>query len=564
MIISLAILFFSIATLSSARLTHIRSTSPAFPRAIPGGFEIPFTRSLNRNRRANSKRGDVSGSIGLGDNSDLLYTVPIELDNQTTVVHLDTGSSDLWAISDLCTDGPCGNSVAPRLDSSQLNNSGARVTMYYGDSTTGTFATGPIAYSSATIAGVAIQNQAFVGVNATTNPVVQYGAAGIFGLGFPSGSVVQQSLTLFQHGSQNTTDAFVSGTYKNGPVLSRIVQTNALANPMFAISLQRDTIEIGGGTGTLTVGTLPPGIDNSSLTWVPVRLYSQAEGGLQPPSFAPNEVYPYRWEIDIDGVYLDGTKLPASTIPVLGGIDSRKTSALIDTGNSLLRGPADSVQNIINMVSTNPSDATLPCNVPHTLAFMIGGKMFPIDPRDFISQGPTPETVQGALQCTADNVVATDPPNVGALFRWSLGDPFLKSNLVAFHYGNLTHPSVDPPRIGILSMVPSDANAQLESAVSAAVSNGGVFESTLQIAPTALAAAEDETTVVPVSVNFAASTSTSTTSTPTTTKQAKATKFATSPSPIQTGTKSSGATGRTLLGFNLVTLVGVIGGFLML
>lgn len=53
--------------------------------------------------------------------------------------------------------------------------------------------------------------------------------------------------------------------------------------------MQRDTVDIS-GTGTLTVGQLPAGISNDSLTWVPVRLYSVAEGGLEPPTFAPNEV----------------------------------------------------------------------------------------------------------------------------------------------------------------------------------------------------------------------------------------------------------------------------------
>ena len=59
----------------------------------------------------------------------------------------------------------------------------------------------------------------------------------------------------------------------------------------FQITLQRDELDIS-GTGQLTIGQLPSGIDNSSLTWVPVRLYSESEGGMSPQSFAPNEIYP--------------------------------------------------------------------------------------------------------------------------------------------------------------------------------------------------------------------------------------------------------------------------------
>jgi hypothetical protein len=44
--------------------------------------------------------------------------------------------------------------------------------------------------------------------------------------------------------------------------------------------------------------------------------------------------------------------------------------------------------------------------------------------------------------------------------------------LVAFYYGNLTHPSVDPPRIGFLSTVPKNASQLLSIAVESAQQNG--------------------------------------------------------------------------------------------
>ena len=115
----------------------------------------------------------------------------------------------------------------------------------------------------------------------------------------------------------------------------------------------------------------------------------------------------------------------------------------------------------------------MPCDAAHTLAFQIGGHVFPIDPRDFLSQQKSGD----ATTCVANNVVSTDPPSNGALFSWSLGDPFLKSTMVVFYYGNLTHPSVDPPRMGFLSNVPQNASALLQDAVEDAQEDGGVFES---------------------------------------------------------------------------------------
>jgi hypothetical protein len=244
-----------------------------------------------------------------------------------------------------------------------------------------------------------------------------------------------------------------------------------------------------------------------------VRLYTQAQGGISPPSFAPDEVYPFRWEIEIDGVFIDGKQMPQSTIPG-NGIETTSVSALIDTGNSLIRGPSDVVQNILSSVSsvytTPQSVPTLPCSVPHSLAFQIGGKMFPVDPANFI----TPYMLGSAETCVASELVATDPPSVGAQFSWSLGDPFLKSNLVAFYYGNLTHPSVDPPRIGFLSTVSANANANLEQAVESASVDGGTFESTIQYAPTLAAQEATAVTIVPTTSLPDAGTSTSVTSAP--------------------------------------------------
>ncbi|KAG7090431.1 hypothetical protein E1B28_009550 [Marasmius oreades] len=466
-----------------------------------GGFSLPIQRKkLNRKlgRRRYWRRQDVSGATGLGNNNDLLYTTPIKLGDKVTAVHLDTGSSDLWAITEDCSQDACSrlSPLTHPISSNGLNITNTNVVMHYGDSLTGTSATGKVAVDTATIAGIAITNQPFGAVTATTNTVVQFGAAGILGLGFPSGSEIQEAIVSAETGPLVSTDSFVKSTWKSGPVLSRISMTHMLKDPMFAIELQRSTIDISEENGRLTIGELPDGVDPNSITWVPVKLYTPAEGGLKPPSFAPDEIYPFRWEIDIDGVFLDGKRLADSTIPVSGGVNSTRVTALIDTGNSIIRGPRDVVEDILGRVSTNfkpgvANSATFPCEVPHRLAYMIGGKMFPIDPRDFIGEArPNDSTT-----CVADNLVETDAPGFGATFRWSLGDPFFKSNLVAFHYGNLTHPSVDPPRIGIMSRVPADADAKLTQAVNDAKTNGGAFENTIQIAPTDSAATAAQVTV---------------------------------------------------------------------
>ncbi|KAF8476662.1 aspartic peptidase domain-containing protein [Russula ochroleuca] len=435
-------------------------------------FDLPIRRTALS--EGSWKRGTDSGSTGLGDFLDLFYMVPITIGEIETAVILDTGSSDLWVVSDACNSTVCENTNMPPYPSADIKPAGGSVTLLYGDSSTGTHASGPVAQDVAAIAGLSMSQQPFAAISDTNSTAVMHGSNGIFGLGFPSGSQVQATVIDARFNNPSTTDDFILGTVDDGPLLSRFAMSGSLEQPMFSVMLQRDIIDVSGSNGSLTVGKLPDGIDNSSLTWVPVRLYGPADGGLNPPQFAPDEIYPFRWEVPIEGVILDGQVLPASN---LSGSNSG-LSALLDTGNSVIRGPNDVVDYVLTQVSSafaDNSDAapTFPCSAPHDLAFQIGGKTFPVDPRDFMSQN----TPGDASTCVADHVVATDPPRPGALFSWSLGDPFFKSNLVAFYYGNLTYPSVDPPRIGFLSMVPVNANSIVQSDVAQAQANGGMFGS---------------------------------------------------------------------------------------
>ncbi|KAI0059646.1 acid protease [Artomyces pyxidatus] len=465
-------------------------------------FQLPIQRRRSP-QPSMRKRGTYSGNTGLGDFLDLFYTVPITIGNTSTAVNIDTGSSDLWVTSDACATKICLSTNMRPYPAAQIQPAGGSVDLLYGDSLTGTHASGPVAQDVGTIAGISMPQQAFAAISDTNSTSVMNGANGIFGLGFPSSSQVQNTVVNAKFNNPSTTDSFVMSTASDGPLLSRLAMSGELDQPMFSIMLQRDTIDVSGNNGDLTIGSLPDGIDNSSLTWVPVRLYNSKDGGLTPPTFAPNEIYPLRWEIDIDAVYLDGQKLPESTLTGKGlsKTDKGTVSALIDTGNSLIRGPSDVVDNILSTVSSAYSadenaDPTFPCATPHDLSFQIGGKMFGVDPRDFVSQNQTGD----ATTCIANNIVETDPPSFGALFQWSLGDPFFKSNLVAFYYGNLTNPSVDPPRIGFMSMVPSNADDLLRQEVNNAQAAGGNFESTSQAAPTGTASTTIVATATSVSV----------------------------------------------------------------
>ena len=87
-------------------------------------------------------------------------------------------------------------------------------------------------------------------------------------------------------------------------------------------------------------------------------------------------------------------------------------------GNSLIRGPRDVLDAILVQLGGNSYD----CAEAHTLAFLIGGSLYPVDPRDFGSQTFEDTT----SQCTP-NLAPTDPPGSGFLYSWSMGNPFFKS-----------------------------------------------------------------------------------------------------------------------------------------
>ena len=112
-------------------------------------------------------------------------------------------------------------------------------------------------------------------------------------------------------------------------------------------------------------------------------------------------------------------------------------------------------------MSTTPA-----CDSSHTLSFQIGGKLFPVASQDFVKSG-------NGNGCAA-NVEAIPAPNMNAsLYSWRLGEAFLRNNLVAFYYGNLTDLSAVPPRMGFLSLEDPSSAPQRNSAVRSLLGQGG-------------------------------------------------------------------------------------------
>ena len=111
------------------------------------------------------------------------YSVLMKIGGIETPVVVDTGSSDLWVVSDACT-GNCSAS-APLYPQATFQSTGLDVRLLYGDSSTGTHAYGPIGKDTVGLAGLTLPDQYFAAINNTNTSVLETGSAGIFGLGFP-------------------------------------------------------------------------------------------------------------------------------------------------------------------------------------------------------------------------------------------------------------------------------------------------------------------------------------------------------------------------------------------
>ncbi|PIL23083.1 hypothetical protein GSI_14391 [Ganoderma sinense ZZ0214-1] len=491
-------LFLSAVSASGTALTDLKK----------GGVTIPLVR--RRLGRRSFQDGDVvGGTIGLGDYLDTSYTAVAMVGNSSFALELDTKWEDISVISTSCKKGlQCTSETLPRYNTSISFEPIGSPIMGYNiteDRAGHSIDIGArVGRDTVTFAGLTLPNQSLVAIDNFTTAGGAYpfdGAVGRLGLAFPTSGNNLAGLVAFG-ALVKWSISFVDGhvltpkyQLNNSPSLStleweeqwlehiqdiggfipRLVASGGIERPLFAITLQRETIDIS-GNGQLTIGRLPDGIDESNITWVPVRLIPPEDGGWASPSFAPNETYPRGWEIVLDAVFFDGKNVTDNTTRT-----SHPTlSAAIDIHNNHLVAPNGGFGAIQHALG---SDLYLDCSKPYNLTFQIGGKLFPVDPRDFYTSLGGGNTARCSPN-VEDRSLSLSYDEQKAPYNWTLGVPFLKSNAVVFYFGNLTHPSADPPKIGLVSFVPEDVGELLQSAVSKAEGATANLPEASQAAPT--------------------------------------------------------------------------------
>lgn len=334
---------------------------------------------------------------------------------QPFTVVFDTGSSNLWVPSSQCK----GFNIACLLHrryssqrSSTYKKDGHPFSIQYGSGSMKGFAS----IDTLAIGGISLPNVSFA--EATDEPGIAFAMTkfdGILGLGYPALSV-DDSPTVF------------GALYESG----------LLAEKLFAFYLQRK--EAGGSSvteppdegGVLMLGGVDPQYYTGHIHYVPVI----------------RKAY---WQFDLGQISLGSHVI------------AKHTTAIADTGTSLLIGPKEQVKTLIDALNLQPASGSdesggkgdgkggggagdgglgggaageqysVPCekvdDLP-TLSFEIGGQTFELSGKQYVLE----ISGFGKTQCLLGISGMDVPPPAGPL--WILGDVFLSKYLSVYDFGN--------------------------------------------------------------------------------------------------------------------------------
>uniref|UniRef100_A0A4W5LWI0 Peptidase A1 domain-containing protein n=1 Tax=Hucho hucho TaxID=62062 RepID=A0A4W5LWI0_9TELE len=290
---------------------------------------------------------------------------------QDFTVLFDTGSSNLWVPSIHCSflDIACWlhHRYNSKKSSTYVQN-GTKFSIQYGTGSLSGFISG----DTVSLAGMQVTGQQFG--EAVKQPGITFAVArfdGVLGMGYPTISV------------DNIT-----------PVFDTAMAAKLLPQNIFSFYISRDPLAAVGGE--LMLGGTDPLHYTGELHYVNVT----------------RKAY---WQIEMNNVEV-GNQL---TLCKAG------CQAIVDTGTSLIVGPAEEVRALHKAIGALPllmGEYWIDCKkVPSlpVIAFNLGGKMFNLTGDDYILK----ESQMGLKICLSGFMAMDIPPPAGPL--WILGDVFI-------------------------------------------------------------------------------------------------------------------------------------------
>lgn len=417
------------------------------------------------------------------------YYAPLNVSEnnpQPLFVQLDTGSADLWIVSNSCQSQQCqtdtvlkfdesksdsfhwvqidqgsttgqknvtvsaqgaqatGNSLSsssgsidnqkrkvslPNILAVQQPDTGSEVpfNVIYDDNTA---ATGALATDQIMLANLAAPNQMFGLVNSTNVTLQAQGISGVLGMGFSRGSAIARSL-IGQDINTSTS-----------PVLTNILSNYSNSYPLFTLLLNQTG-------GILTLGAADPEIlsteeKRGQVEWHDVVPFPSGNTA-RPPNASVNTdaqaLGPYLyWALRLSAVGFNGQNVNITPTYQETGNTSL---ALIDSGAPGIVGPPGQVDALFSQINgarhIGSGRYVVPCTTQESIFFSFGGRNYTLLPTDYMIGRAT----GNPYLCLAWPAASEGSPDG---IDWVLGQPFLRSQYSLYSLGIENR---EAPKIGL-------------------------------------------------------------------------------------------------------------------
>jgi hypothetical protein len=282
---------------------------------------------------------------------------------QPLQVFFDTGSSKMWIPSAKCTDTGCtGKQKYNEQKSSSYSPNGQSIQIQYG---TGSM-TGYLSQDTVRLAGINLANVTFA--EATTRATFFDGIPmdGILGLGYPA--IAADKVT---------------------PIFDYIMQRKLVAKDVFSMYLDS---KAGTDNSMIVLGGVDSAHYTGEMTYTPVT----------------QQTY---WSIKVEDFAVGGKSTGACR-----GFFSSGCNAIVDSGTSLIVGPASSMSSIVDQLKVE-ADCSNIDSLPN-FSVKISGRNFELTPHQYVIKE------QGQCQL---GIAASE-----GLPLWILGDTFIRSYYTVF------------------------------------------------------------------------------------------------------------------------------------
>jgi len=252
-------------------------------------------------------------------------------------------------------------------------------------------------------AGFEVSQQVFAAVNNVSDGILEDTISGLLGLAFQ---------TIASSGATPLVESLAQ-------------QANALDEPSFGFFLTRfDDVLTSQDNAAQFGGQFSLGTSNTSLYTGDIDFVNIPEG---------RETF---WTLEMTELDVNNQSVP---------ITAGEQFAAIDTGTTLIGGPADMIANVFAQIPGSQQGTgdlegyfTYPCSTQVTLSLTFGSLTWPISPSDFEMMQTDKDTCVGSL--FAIDLGGQDSPS------WIVGDTFLKNVYSVFRF--------TPPSVGFAQLSP--------------------------------------------------------------------------------------------------------------